>query len=172
MVFYLTSVWGLVTSKDVLKTRWTHFAGLAGARDPFRASLFHTVLTWPSWVRHRRRGAEGGPRVPNCSGNSSLQSIGCKKENKVALFLSGAPVPCWARRSGVAAGGEFSPPLLSRGPRGEFGEKRRCKLFLVALSMTPFKPSGFTSAGVCWADGHGSDGRVGPGAGVGGWLRL
>ena len=74
-----------------------------------------------------------------------------------------------ASRSGVAVGRESSPPLLSRAPRGRLGEKRRCELFLVASSMTPFKPSGFTSEGVCRADGCGSGGRVGPGAGVEEW---
>lgn len=69
----------------------------------------------------------------------------------------------------MAVGGEFSPPLLSGAPRGELGEKRRCELFLVASSMTPSKPSGFTSEGVCWTEGCGCGGRVGPGAGVEGW---
>lgn len=33
-------------------TYGTHFAGLAGARDHFRPSLFHEVLTWP-WAGER-----------------------------------------------------------------------------------------------------------------------
>lgn len=148
MSFYLPGFWGLVASKDVLKTWWTHFAGLAGARDRFRASLFDKlVLTW-RWVGNGRCGAEG-PSVPVCPGNGSLPNVGCKKENKVAPFLFGAPVLCRAHRSAAAVGGEFSPPLLSRAPSGEWGAKQSCELFLGASSMTPFKPSGFTSEGGC-----------------------
>ena len=150
----------LLALEDVLKAWWTHFAGLAGARDPFRASWLHKVLTWP-WVGKGRCGAEG-LSVLNYCGNGSLRSVGC--ENEVAPFLFGGPVLCGAVGLGWLLEGDPSRPACPRAPRGESGERQRCELRLVASGTTLFKPSGFASESVCWADGRGSGGRVGAGA--------